>query len=104
MHKSQRHVRAANARWNAAQAQALAQAERDAGTPDRDDYDQRQPIMLDLSSAGGPNLTLEPRLGYVAWRARDNDTGQVLRCAALKELLHWIADELPRMLSARSLA
>ena len=62
--KSQRHVRAASARWSA--AQALAKAERDAGIPDRTDCDQRQPITLDLRSAGGPNLTLEPRMGYVA--------------------------------------
>ena len=98
--KSQRHVRAANARWS--HAQALAQVERDAGIPDRTDCDIRQPITLDLRSAGGPNLTLEPRIGYVAWRARDSDTGQVMRCAALKELLHRIADELPRRLSDRA--
>ena len=97
-HKSQRHVRAANARWR----EVAAQAERDAGIADRADDDCRRPISLDLRCVGGPDLTLEPRAGYVAWRARSNDMGQVLHCAALKELLHKIADELPRMLAARN--
>ena len=98
--KSQRHVMAAKSRWRA--AFGIAQAECEAGTPDRTDCDLRQPITLDLRSAGGHDLTLEPRRGYVSWRARDNDTGKILHCAALKELLHRIADDLPRRLSDRS--
>lgn len=93
--KSRRHQVAARARW--------ANAERAAGIVDREPaFDCRRPIRLDLTSAGGPDLTLEPRLGYVAWRARDAASGEVLRCAALKELLHSIADDLPRMLGARA--
>jgi hypothetical protein len=96
--KSHRHVIAAQVRWRAAEARA--QAERDAGIPDREPYtDTREPIQLDLTSAGGQKLLLEPRLGYVSWRARDVDTGLVLHCAALKELLHRIAEDLPRMAS-----
>lgn len=96
--KSHRHVIAAQARWRAAEVRA--QAQRDAGIPDREPYtDTREPIQLDLTTAGGPNLRLEPRLGFVAWRARDVCTGQVLHCCALKELLHRIADDLPRMAS-----
>ena len=64
--------------------------------------DSRQPFDLDLRQAGGRNLHIEPRLGYVAWRAVDADSGVVLYCAALKELLHQIADDLPRMLAARN--
>ena len=48
------------------------------------------------------DLMIVPRLGYVSWRAVDVDTGTVLHCAALKELLHWIADRVPRMLAARN--
>jgi hypothetical protein len=83
------------ARYRAAERRA--QAERDAGIPDRTDADCRQPIALDLSSVGGRCLTLEPRRGYVAYRARDIGTGEVIACGALKALLHQLADELPRM-------
>jgi hypothetical protein len=98
--KSQRHVRAANARWRAAEQRA--QAERDEGIPDRADADCRQPFDLLLRAAGYRDLRIEPRRGYVAWRAVDAQTGEVLHSAALKELLHWIADEMPRMLAARN--
>ena len=63
--------------------------------------DSRQPITLDLRAAGGGIETLEPRLGYVAWRRRA-ESGEVKDCAALKTLLHRIADELPRQLGARN--
>ena len=80
-----------------------AQAERDAGIPDRAVPDDvRQPITLDLRSAGGRHLRLEPRRGYIAWRAVDVDSGVVLDGGALKTLLHAIADDLPRMLGARN--
>ena len=98
--KSQRHQRAANARWRAAEQRA--QAERDAGIPDRTDTDIRQPFDLLLRAAGWRDLRIEPRRGYVAWRAVDAGTGEVLHAAALKELLHWIADQLPRMIAARN--
>ena len=81
---------------------AQAEDERAAGIPDRVDSDSRQPFDLLLKSAGLADMLIEPRLGYVAWRAVDIDTGRVLRRAALKELLHWIADVLPRMMSARA--
>lgn len=96
--KSPRHVRAANARWRSDKAQA----ERDAGTPDRQAFeDRRRPFPLDLRTWGGPNLHIEPRLGHIAARAFDADTGKVVACAALKTLLHNIADALPRTLSPK---
>jgi hypothetical protein len=63
--------------------------------------DVRQPFELDLTSYGGPNLRIEPRLGYVACRLIDADTGCVLRAAALKTILRDLADSLPRTLSSR---
>ena len=63
--------------------------------------DNRQTITLDLRAAGGGIETLEPRIGYVAWR-RTAESGEVKDCAALKTLLHRIADELPRQLGARN--
>ena len=63
-----------------------AQAERDAGIPDRVDEDFRTACLLDLRGAGGPLLTLEPRRGYHAWRMVQD--GKVTDCAALKTLLH----------------
>ena len=80
-----------------------AQWEREDGIPDRETVtDTRQPFALDLKAAGFHDLRIEPRLGYVAWRAVDVDSGKVLHSAALKELLHWVADQLPRMLSMRN--
>ena len=96
--KSRRHQTAANARWR----EVAAQAERDAGIPDRPPLtDARAPIEIDLRAYGGPWLRIEPRLGYIACRATDQETGAV-ECAALKTLLHALADRLPRTLSARS--
>ena len=100
-HKSQRHVNAAQARWRAADRRA--KWEREDGIPDREPMtDGRQPFTLDLKAAGFHDLRIEPRIGYVAWRAVDVESAQVLHCAALKELLHWIADQLPRMLAMRN--
>ena len=70
-----------------------AQAERDAGIPDRVDDDFRTACMLDLRGAGGPLLYLEPRRGYHAWRRMSADN-KPIDCAAIKTLLHRIADEL----------
>ena len=59
--------------------------------------------MLDLRSYGGRLIRIEPRIGYVAARAVDDETGEVLHCAAVKELLHCIADDLTRWASPRGL-
>ena len=98
-HKSQRHVKAANVRWRL----NTAQAERDAGIPDRaEPEDFRRPFDLPLKAAGYRDLHIEPRIGYVAWRALDAETGELLHCAALKELLRWVAGQVPRMMAARN--
>lgn len=95
--KSPRHVRAANARWR------RAEAERDEGIPDMPPMtDSRQPFTLPLSGFGWRDVVIEPRIGYVGWRAVDAETGEVLHCAASKELLRWIARQVPRMLAARN--
>lgn len=84
----------AQCRWRAAEQRA--QAERDGGTPDREPYrDLREPITLDLRSYGGALVRIEPRIGYLACRMLD-ESGVVTDCAALKTLLHRIADGLPR--------
>lgn len=51
---------------------------------------------LDLTSYGGRRLRIEPRIGYIACRLIDDDSGAVEDCAAIKTLLHRIADALPR--------
>lgn len=100
--KSRRHVIAAQARWRAASDKA--QAERDAGIPDRlPIVDCRQPFDLPLRLAGYRDLRIEPRVGYIAWRAVYVQTGEVLDCAALKTLLRNIAERLPRTIGARNL-
>lgn len=99
-HKSRRHVNAANTRWRAVRAQD----ERDAGIPDEPIIeDCRQPFDMPLSALGWRDVTLEPRRGYIAWRCVDTASGEVLHCAASKELLRWIAAQLPRTLAARNL-
>ena len=56
--KSQRHVKAATARWR--NAEVRAEAEREAGIPDREDFiDRREPFELDLRSAGYARLRAE---------------------------------------------
>ena len=42
-------------------------------------------------------------MGYIAWRCVDEDTGEVLACKALGELLRWIAGQVPRQLGIRNL-
>jgi hypothetical protein len=92
----------AQSRWRAAEARA--QAEREDGIPDRHPAAEwRSTCIIDLRGAGGPLLTLEPRAGYVSWRAVDQ-AGNVIDCAALKTLLHTVADALPRELAARRLS
>jgi hypothetical protein len=92
--KSRRHQLSAFARWRA--AERFADAERERGVFDRDPViDGREPIPMDLRSVGGRNLLLEPRGGYLAWRLIDVETGEVIKRAALKTLLRWIADSLP---------
>lgn len=89
--KSTRHQRAAQARWR---------TEPEPVSRVNEPTDTRQPITLDLRSAGGPLVTLEPRIGYIGWRVRD-EAGQVSECAAIKTLLHRIADRLPRTMGVR---
>lgn len=98
--KSHRHVIAAEARWRAAANNA--QADRDLGVDDVPMWhDAREPIEINLRPAGYLRIRLEPRLGYVAWRVIDADSGDVLHCAAIKEALRWIASQVPRQLGSR---
>lgn len=94
--KSRRHQYAAQARWR--KAERRAESEREAGIGDRAvREDARQPITLDLRTWGGPHLHIEPRVGYIAARALNAETGSLVRCCALKTMLREIADALPRM-------
>ncbi len=85
-----------------AAAERRAQWEREDGIPDRGPDDCRTPIALDLSAAGGPRLTLHPVRGRIAWRAWDDERQAVTYRGSLKQLLHALADDLPRQLGARS--
>jgi len=82
--KSHRHQRAANARWRL----RLAEDERAAGIPDRPALVEcRQPFTLPFAALGWKDVRIEPRLGYIAWRCVDTETGAVIACKALGELL-----------------
>lgn len=94
--KSVRHQRSADARWR------KAESERADGIPDRQPLvDARQAIPLPLSRAGWRDVTLEPRIGYVSWRCRDDASGEVLACHAMGQMMRWIAAQVPRQLGAR---
>ena len=96
--KSTRHQRAANARWR------KAEQERADGIPDRQALvEHRQPIPLPLAHLGWRDVTLEPRLGYVSWRCRDDASGEVLACHAMGQMMRWIAAQVPRQLGVRRL-
>ncbi len=97
--KSQRHVRAAQARWA---ADALRRQDDEPSQPEP--VDARLPFDLPLACAGGRDLHIEPITGLIAWRAIDQATGKTVHRAALKTLLRQIADELPRTMSLRHLA
>jgi hypothetical protein len=58
-------------------------------------------IQIDLRGGFGPQLELRPCRGLLAWNAWNVETGALEDTAALKELLHRIADRLPRMESPR---
>lgn len=92
--KSSRHVRAANARWRAAETRA--QADRDAGIEDAPmPTDVRTAQTLDLRDHGGPLVRIEPRLGYCSCRFIDADTGAMLMCCTLKQGLIELSRRLP---------
>lgn len=76
-----------------------AQWERDDGIPDRETIpDNRDPFTLPFKARGWRDVEIEPRLGYLTkWRAVDAETREILHSAALKELLHWCANQLPRV-------
>lgn len=61
----------------------------------------RDQIVLDLRSAGGAMWAIEPLQGLIAWRATSDDGKRDK--AALKTLLHRIADQLPRQLGERNM-
>ena len=70
--------------------------------PSPHDTDFRTDVLLDLRGAGGPNLLFKPCRGRIAWKQLDADTGKVLDRGSIKELLHRVADALPRMQSPRN--
>lgn len=88
--------------WDA-RADAKRAAAEAAGMPVREDADQRTDGVIDLRGLGGPCLVIKPVHGKIAVRALDPKTmAQVQRCS-LKQLLHWIADRIPRTLAPGSL-
>lgn len=94
-------MRIRNAEQRKRAQERRAQAERDAGIPDRTDADFRTACFVDLRGCGGPLLTLEPRRGYHAWRMVQD--GKATDCAAIKTLLHRIASSLPCTLGLRQI-
>lgn len=84
-----------------AQAERKAQAQRDAGIPDRE-TDQRSTWWLDLRPVGGPWWRCEPRIGYVSYRVYVETTGERVMCGPPKTILAAAAAKLGRPQSARS--
>jgi hypothetical protein len=59
-----------------ATAERRAQAERDAGIPDRPAPVALPPIVLDLRGAGGPHWRAEHKPGTCRWCVYDADSGE----------------------------
>ena len=98
--KSRRHQRAANARWR--NAKSAADAEREAGIPDREPPMVRPVWSLDLRAVGGPWWRCEPRIGYIADRVYDQATGALVMCAPPKTILRAATAMVARRLGERA--
>ena len=84
-----------------AQAERRAQAQREAGIPDRE-TDQRVTWWIDLRPVGGPWWRCEPRAGYISYRVYAEPAGERVMCGPPKTILAMAAASLPRVLSLRS--
>lgn len=83
-----------------AQAERKAQAERDAGIPDRPAPVALPPVLLDLRGAGGPHWRCEHKPGTCQWRVYDADTGDRVRCGQIGGIIAAAHRATPRMRSA----
>ena len=85
-----------------AAAERKAQAERDAGIPDRPAMVALQPLLIDLRGAGGPHWRCEHKPGSCQWRVYEADTGERVMCGQIGGILTAAHRATPRMLSARN--
>ena len=83
-------------------AERRAQAQRDAGIPDRNPTDLRPPFELDLREVCGPYWHCEPALGRCTYRVRDAETMAVQFCAPPKTILARALKIVPRVLGLRN--
>lgn len=81
------HLRRRTPASRFAQAERRAQAERDAGIPDRTDADTRATWWLDLRPVGGPWWRCEPRAGYVSYRVYAEPAGERVMCSTPKTII-----------------
>lgn len=92
------HRRTASSRL--AQAERKAQAERDAGIPDRP-LVQLQPMLIDLRGAGGPYWRAEHKAGTCRWLVYDAQTGARVMCAKAGGVISAAHKMVPAMLAER---
>ena len=83
-----------------AAAERKAQAERDAGIPDRQAPPLLPPLLLDLRGAGGPHWRCEHRPGTCQWRVFDADTGARMMCGQIGGIISAAHKATPRMRAA----
>jgi hypothetical protein len=84
-----------------AAAERRAQAERDAGIPDREP-DQRTTWWLDLRPIGGPHWRCEPRIGYVSYRVYAEPDGERVMCGPPKAIMARASGSLARPMAMRN--
>lgn len=84
-----------------ARADARRAAAEAAGIPIRGDADRRTDGVIDLVGLGGPHLIIRPDRGRIAVLALDPETLAPVRRCSLKQLLHWLGDKTPPLLSPR---
>jgi hypothetical protein len=102
-HKQAMRYRLRSSASRYAAAERKAQAQRDAGIPDREP-DQRVTWWIDLRPIGGPWWRCEPRIGYISYLVYAEPGGERVMCGPPKTILARAAALLPRVMSARAAA
>ena len=85
-----------------AAAERRADAQRDAGIPDRPAPQQLAPVLIDLRGAGGPYWRAEHMPGTCRWRVYEAGTGERVMVAQIGGIVAAAHKATPRMLSVRA--
>lgn len=94
------HYRRRTPASRCAQAERKAQAERDAGIPDRPAPVALPPLLLDLRGAGGPHWRCQHKPGTCQWLVYEADTGARIMNGQICGVIAAAHKATPRMRAA----